>query len=138
MKLVGEALDEVIKKEMREKSQIRFLCLKLRLNPQVLTIEEASDIENTVSEFRQLAEDYRLKTVFSSIYLYGEKETAERVLDLWYEDVMALGSPEMKRVARSIYSRREGILAWFEMHQQRYRGGYERPNTDHEEDLQGF
>ena len=84
------------------------------MNESRFSEDEKRALENTISDFRELSENYRLKNVFTNLYNYQDKRTVEAVLDLWYTDVMNLGSPEMKVAANSIMERHEGIMRWFD------------------------
>lgn len=114
VKLINDALDALTRREMSHHAQLRGIRRKLMLNPSAYSEEDLKRLESTVSEFRELSMNFRLKNVFLSIYEYTEKETASHTLDLWYDDVLAHGCREMVTAANSIMSRREGILAWFD------------------------
>lgn len=114
VKLINDALDTLTRREMSHHAQLRGIRRKLMLNPSAYSEEDLKRLESTVSEFRELSMNFRLKNVFLSIYEYTEKETASHTLDLWYEDVLSHGCREMVTAANSIMTRREGILAWFD------------------------
>ena len=114
VKLIDDALDAVILRAIREENLKAGLRTKLRMNESRFSDDEKRALESTIGDFRELSENYRLKNVFTNLYNYQDKRTAEAVLDLWYTDVMNLGSPEMKVAANSIMERREGIMRWFD------------------------
>lgn len=114
VKLLGDAFDTLVRRELEEHSTLRGMRRKLRMNPGRFSEDERRKLERTIEDYRELAENYRLLTVFSSIYSYVDKDTASHVLDLWYEDVQNLGCPEMKVASNSIMERKDGILNWFD------------------------
>lgn len=114
VKLIDDALDAVARRAIAEETIKSGLRKKLRMNPGRFSERERREIENSIQDFRELAENYRLRNVFSFIYYHTEKEEASRVLDVWYQDAQRLGSPEMVVASNSIYERREGILSWFD------------------------
>ena len=65
-------------------------------------------------DYRELVEDYRFKNVFSDIHRRHYKESAWEILDLWYHNAQAFSTQAMRTASESIYSRWEGILAWYD------------------------
>lgn len=114
VKLLSDAFDVLIRREMAKNEIIRGLRKKLLMNPSVFTEEERKKIQKTVDDFKDLAEGYRLMTVFASVYSYQDRESASEVLDTWYEDVQSFGCKEMLVAATSLMERKEGILNWFD------------------------
>lgn len=114
VQLIDEAMDVVARRAVAQAGLKAGIRKKLRMNPDRFTERERKLLESTVHDFEELASDYRLRNVFSFLYKYHDKDTASRVLDLWYQDVQLNGSPEMRVAANSIYVRREGILSWFD------------------------
>ena len=114
VKLLSDAFDILLRSEMAKNSAVRGLRKKLLMNPSAFSEEEREKLERTIEDFRDLAEGYRLMTVFSSVYSYSDRESASNVLDMWYEDVQSLGFKEMVVAATSLMERKDGILNWFD------------------------
>ena len=114
VKLANEAMDDVVRRYMRDQRKLRGMHKMLMMNPSSLSCEEYDGLMKVVSDFKEVSECYRLKNVLASIYDYGEKDAASKVLDLWYDACIDSGIPDMARLAETIRSRREGILAWYD------------------------
>lgn len=114
VKLLSDAFDVLIRREMAKNEIIRGLRKKLLMNPSAFSEEERKKIQKTVDDFKDLSEGYRLMTVFASVYSYQDRESASKVLDKWYEDVQRFGCKEMLVAATSLMERKDGILNWFD------------------------
>ena len=114
VKLANEAMDDVVRRYMRDHKTLRGVRKKLMMNPSSLSADEYDRTMRLVSDFKDVSECYRLKNVLASIYDYGDREAASKVLDLWHEACIDSGIQDMARLAETIRSRREGILAWYD------------------------
>lgn len=114
IKLFQEGMEKVLKRDMAENAELTRLRGLMRRNPANLTEEQTRKISHVLNDFKASGEAYRLKNVLSSIYDYEDKDTAGKVLDMWYQSVQASGSEEIIAKAKSIMDRREGILAFFD------------------------
>ncbi len=114
VKLLSDAFDILSRREISKHGALRGLRRKLLMSPSSFSEEERGRLEKTIEDYKDLAEGYRLLTVFSSIYDYPDRESASHVLDLWFEDVQRFGCKEMLTAATSLIERRDGILNWFD------------------------
>ncbi len=122
MEFVIEAMNDTVRLAM--KSQDIKARYPMRMKISKLFGEQLRVLECSIEDYRQLAEDYRLKNVFSDIYRQYDKKSASEVL--WYHDAQALGTQAMKTAFESIYSRREGILVWYD---ESINNGLSKPST---------
>lgn len=114
VKLANEAMDEVVRRYMADYSGLLGMRRWLMKNQSSLTEEQSDRIWRVIDDYRPVAECYRLKNVLASIYDYGDADSASRALELWAEEARRTGHPSMLRLSETVWSRREGILAWYD------------------------
>ncbi len=114
VKLFQEGMDKVLNRDLAKNAELTRIRGLARRNPSNLSEEQIRKINHVLDDFKDSAEAYRLKNVLSSIYNYTDKETAGKVLDMWYQSVLASGLDELQTPAKSIMERRDGILAFFD------------------------
>lgn len=113
VKLANDAMDEVAARYLPRERETIGLRRRMRMNLSDLDPETAKRVSTTIRDFWEVSQCYRLKNVLASIYDYGDAETASRALDMWLEDARRLGEPPMDRLANTVESKRDGILAWY-------------------------
>ena len=113
MKLLGEAVDTVRRKEIKERPELkksRYIWLK---NPSNLTAGQEEKL-NVLQDANLLtAEAYRLKLTFQDLYYQCNHNDASQFLGEWLDMVQASGLEPMVKAATTISNHKEGILRWF-------------------------
>lgn len=115
IKVVNEALDKVRKSEVREQPILRktkYLWLK---NKNKLKESQKENIEKMSKMNLKTGKAYRLKLAFQDIYnMNYVKEIAEGEFREWIQWAVRSKLEEFKKVAKTIGSKLEGILNYFE------------------------
>jgi transposase len=113
MKLLGEAVDAVRRKEIKERPELkktRYLWLK---NPSNLTTKQVESLNALQDANLLTAEAYRLKLTFQDLYYQCDHGDATQFLDEWIEMAGASELEPMVKVATTIKEHKEGVLRWF-------------------------
>lgn len=113
MKLLGEAVDEVRKNEVKTRPELKrskYIWLKNKSN---LTEAQKTTLSELQKANLKTAEAYRLKVTFQDIYFQCNQEDGEQLMDEWIEMAEASELAPMIRVAQTIKAHKEGILRWF-------------------------
>jgi transposase len=113
MKLLGEAVDEVRRKEVKERPELkktRYIWLK---NPSNLTAKQMKSLNALQDANLLTAEAYRLKLTFQDLYYQCNHKNATQFLDEWIVMAEASGLEPMIKVASTIKEHKEGVLRWF-------------------------
>lgn len=113
MKLAGEAVDQVRRRERKEFPErlkgTRWLWLK---RPERLKPEEQRKLERLRRSQLQTGRAYNYLDSLRSLMNTDEPETAERALWQWTRWVLRGRIEEMKKVARTIRRHWEGVVAY--------------------------
>ena len=113
MKIIGEAVDEVRRKEAKERPELkktRYIWLK---NPTNLTTGQEKTLNSLQDANLLTAEAYRMRLTFQDLYYQCNQEDAAQFLDEWIHMVEASGLEPMVKVAETIRTHKDGILRWF-------------------------
>jgi len=113
MKIIGEAVDTVRRKEAKERPELkktRYIWLK---NPSNLTANQEQRLNVLQDSNLLTAEAYRLKLTFQDLYYQCDHEDASQFLDEWIAMASASGLEPMAEVAKTIKGHKEGVLRWF-------------------------
>jgi transposase len=113
MKLVGEAVDEVRRQEVKEYPELkktRYVWLK---NPSNLTGRQAEMLEALRNANLKTAEAYRMRVTLQDFYEQANPSAAKLFLQEWIAMVLASGIEPMAKVAKTLQSHTEGVLRWF-------------------------
>jgi len=113
MKIIGEALDEVRRKEIKEHPELkktRYIWLKNRSN---LTAHQEETLTSLEDANLLTAEAYRFKLTFQDLYYQCNHEDAGQFLDEWIAMVEASRITPMVDVAKTIRKHKAGVLRWF-------------------------
>lgn len=113
MKLVGEAVDEVRRQEVKEYPELkksRYVWLK---NPSNLTAHQTEMLEALRNANLKTAEAYRMRCTLQDFYEQANPQAAKLFLEEWIAMVLASGIEPMVKVAQSLQAHSEGVLRWF-------------------------
>jgi transposase len=113
MKLLGEAVDAVRRKEAKERPELkktRYIWLK---NPSNLTASQERRLDTLEGANLLTAEAYRLKLTFQDLYYQCDHMDASPCLDEWIDMTEASGLEPMIKAAATIRDHKEGVLRWF-------------------------
>jgi len=113
MKIIGEAVDTVRRKEIKERPELkrtRYIWLK---NPSNLTANQERKLSVLQDANLLTAEAYRLKLTFQDLYYQCNHNDASQFLDEWIAMAGASGLEPMADAAKTIKDHKEGVLRWF-------------------------
>ena len=113
MKLIGEAVDEVRRQEVKEYPELkktRYVWLK---NPSNLTAHQAEMLEALRNANLKTAEAYRMRVTLQDFYEQANPNAAKLFLQEWIAMVLASGIEPMAKVAKTLQAHTEGVLRWF-------------------------
>ena len=113
MKLLGEAVDEVRRREVKEYPELkrsRYVWLK---NPSNLSARQARMLEALRNANLNTAEAYRMRCILQDFYEQATPHAAKLFLDEWIAMVLASGIEPMVKVAQTLQAHAEGVLRWF-------------------------
>jgi transposase len=113
MKLLGEAVDTVRRKEAKERPELkktRYIWLK---NPSNLSASQERRLDTLQDANLLTAEAYRLKLTFQDLYYQCDHQDASQFLDEWIAMTEASGLEPMAKAAGTIKDHKEGVLRWF-------------------------
>jgi transposase len=113
MKLIGEAVDEVRRQEVKEYPELkktRYVWLK---NPSNLSARQAEMLEALRNANLKTAEAYRMRVTLQDFYEQANPGAARLFLQEWIAMVLASGIEPMAKVAQTLQAHTEGVLRWF-------------------------
>jgi transposase len=113
MKILGEAVDAVRRKEIKDRPELkktRYIWLK---NPSNLTANQEQRLDSLQDANLLTAEAYRLRLTFQDLYYQCNHEDAGQFLDEWIHMVQASGIEPMISAADTVRKHKAGILRWF-------------------------
>jgi len=113
MKLLGEAVDEVRRQEVKENPELkksRYVWLK---NPSNLTANQAEMLEALRNANLKTAEAYRMRLTLQDFYEQANPQAAKVFLGEWVGMVLASGIEPMVKIGQTIQAHAEGVLRWF-------------------------
>jgi transposase len=113
MKLIGEAVDEVRRQEVKDYPELkktRYVWLK---NPSNLTAHQAEMLEALRNANLKTAEAYRMRVTLQDFYEQANPNAAKLFLQEWIAMVLASGIEPMAKVAKTLQTHTEGVLRWF-------------------------
>ena len=113
MKLIGEAVDEVRRQEVKDYPELkktRYVWLK---NPSNLTARQAEMLEALRNANLKTAEAYRMRVTLQDFYEQANPGAAKLFLTEWIAMVLASGIEPMAKVAQTLQAHTEGVLRWF-------------------------
>lgn len=115
IKVINEALDKVRKAEVSEQPVLRktkYIWLKNKSN---LNIKQEENLQRMSKMNLKTGKAYRLKIAFQDIYnMNYSKEIAELEFREWMQWAIRSKLEEFKKAAKTIGSKLEGILNYFE------------------------
>ena len=109
IKLANEAVDEVRREEARSNYQIkgrRYIFLK---NIENLTMEEKEALSRLEAQNLDTTQAMQIRMNLQQLFTMGAK-SARRFLDRWNAWVQICDLPPMKRLAKTVMGKAEGIL----------------------------
>jgi transposase len=113
MKLVNEAVDEVRRRESKDRPELkktRYLWLKNRSN---LNANQESRLHELQTANLLTAEAYRMKVTLQDFYEQPNPRAARQFLSEWCEMAQESALEPMRKVAKTLLDHAEGILRWF-------------------------
>jgi transposase len=113
MKLIGEAVDEVRRQEVKDYPELkktRYVWLK---NPSNLTARQAEMLEALRNANLRTAEAYRMRVTLQDFYEQANPGAAKLFLTEWIAMVLGSGIEPMAKVAQTLQAHTEGVLRWF-------------------------
>jgi transposase len=113
MKLLGEAVDEVRRQEVKDYPYLRKTRYVWLKNPSNLTAHQAEMLETLRNANLMTAEAYRMRLTLQDFYEQANPQAAKVFLDEWIDMVLASGIEPMIKAAQTIQAHAEGVLRWF-------------------------
>jgi transposase len=113
MKVLGEAVDAVRRKEIKDRPELkktRYIWLK---NPSNLTANQEKRLDSLQDANLLTAEAYRLRLTFQDLYYQCNHNDASHFLDEWIAMAEASGLDPIVKAATTIKNHKEGVLRWF-------------------------
>jgi transposase len=113
MKVLGEAVDAVRRKEIKDRPELkktRYIWLK---NPSNLTANQEQRLDSLQDANLLTAEAYRLRLTFQDLYYQCNHNDASQFLDEWIAMAEASGLEPIVKAATTIKNHKEGVLRWF-------------------------
>ena len=114
VKLVTEAFDRYYRRMLSENENLAKARFVIYKHMDDFSQKQKSMYEWVTGSCRELAEAYRMKEVIFHMYSFGSRDAAEHYFDIWYNDVMERGPPELCSAAKSLNERKEQILMWYD------------------------
>ena len=114
MKLIGEAVDEVRRGEVKARPELkgtRYVWVKNQPN---LTARQADVLAALSSTNLKTARAWRMRLAFQDIYAQPSRPWGELFLERWIGWAKRSRLEPMKALARTMEKHRDGILAWFD------------------------
>ena len=113
MKLIGDAVDEVRRAEVKARPELRGTRYVWTKNATNLTAKQTSMLDALSSTNLKTARAWRMRLGFQDIYAQPTRGWAELFFGKWISWAKRSRLAPMKAVARTMEKHREGILAWF-------------------------
>lgn len=113
MKILGEAVDEVRRKEAKERPELKKTKYVWLKNPSNLTAGQEQTLNSLQGANLRTAEAYRLKLTFQDLYYQCNHTDASQFLDEWITMAEASGLEPMVKAAGTIKDHKDGVLRWF-------------------------
>jgi len=113
MKMVNKALDEVRRKESKDRPELkktRYCWLK---NPSNLNAQQEATLQELKTSNLLTAEAYRMKLTLQDFYEQSNPKAARHFLTEWCQMVQESTLKPMKKVAGTLLKHIEGVLRWF-------------------------
>jgi len=114
MKLIGDAVDEVRRAEVKARPELRGTRYVWTKNEPNLTAKQSTVLDTLSSTNLKTARAWRMRLAFQGIYAQPTRGWGELFFDKWIGWARRSRLEPMKAVARTMEKHREGILAWFE------------------------
>jgi transposase len=114
MKLIGDAVDEVRRTEVKARPELRGTRYVWTKNEPNLTARQSSILDALASTNLKTARAWRMRLAFQDIYAQPTRGWGELFFDKWIGWAKRSRLEPMKAVARTMEKHREGILAWFD------------------------
>jgi len=114
MKLIGDAIDEVRRAEVKARPELRGTRYVWTKNEPNLTAKQSTVLDTLSSTNLKTARAWRMRLAFQGIYAQPTRGWGELFFDKWIGWAKRSRLEPMKAVARTMEKHREGILAWFE------------------------
>lgn len=114
MKLIGDAVDEVRRAEVKARPELRGTRYIWTKNQPNLTARQSTVLDTLSSTNLKTARAWRMRLAFQDIYAQPSRPWGELFLDKWIGWAKRSRLEPMKAVARTMEKHREGILAWFD------------------------
>jgi transposase len=112
-KLLGEAVDEVRRTERKEQAELlrgsRYLWLR---RPETLSARQRVRLDALLAEPLRTVRAYRWRLAFDRIFELPA-QAAPAALERWRRGAMRSRLEPIKRFARTIAERRDGVLRWW-------------------------
>ncbi len=113
MKLIGDAVDEVRRAEVKSRPELRGTRYVWTKNEQNLTAKQSTVLDTLASTNLKTARAWRMRLSFQDIYAQPTREWGALFFDKWIGWAKRSRLEPMKAVARTMEKHRDGILAWF-------------------------
>jgi transposase len=114
MKLIGDAVDEVRRAEVKARPELRGTRYVWTKNAPNLTAKQSTLLDTLASTNLKTARAWRMRLAFQDIYAQPTRGWGELFLGKWIGWAKRSRLEPMKAVARTMEKHREGILAWFD------------------------
>ena len=114
MKLIGEAIDEVRRGEVKARPELKGTRYVWAKNQPNLTPKQADTLAALSNTNLKTARAWRMRLAFQDIYAQPSRPWGELFLDRWIAWAKRSRMEPMKAVARTMEKHRDGILAWFD------------------------
>ena len=114
MKLIGDAVDEVRRAEVKARPELRGTRYVWTKNAPNLTAKQSALLDTLASTNLKTARAWRMRLAFQDIYAQPARGWAELFFGKWVSWAKRSRLEPMKAVARTMEKHREGILAWFD------------------------
>ena len=114
MKLIGDAVDEVRRAEVKARPELRGTRYVWTKNAPNLTAKQSTLLDTLASTNLKTARAWRMRLAFQDIYAQPTRGWGELFLGKWISWARRSRHEPMKAVARTMEKHREGILAWFD------------------------
>ena len=114
MKLIGGAVDEVRRAEVKARPELRGTRYVWTKNEPNLTAKQSTVLDTLSSTNLKTARAWRMRLAFQDIYKQQTRGWGEMFFDKWIGWARRSRLEPMKAVARTMEKHREGILAWFD------------------------
>ena len=114
MKLIGDAINDVRRDEVKARPELRGTRYVWTKNAINLTARQSTVLDTLSSTNLKTARAWRMRLAFQEIYAQPTREWAEIFFDKWISWAKRSRLEPMKAVARTMEKHRDGILAWFD------------------------